>query len=513
MKIIKHTKKEVGHLDKDYPQKAFNQLMAFQGYGFNKCLDIHTLVELRDGTKVELKDVKIGDEIKSANGNFRHAYKNKLEYFADLNNIIYVKVKNIYHNKKNLYQITTNKNKKIIASLEHKFKVCQLKDLTTYMMKPLCEILDVHSHNLNNIHAFKDYYYLVTEDGLEMIDYDNIRPCGNLPTIDLQIDNENHQFFANGILVSNSHSVAYSHYAAVQLYLKRHYLLEFMCGILDEVDRSSESKGVKLLDQRVKYCYNNYLKVHAPQVNIAQNHWIIHKNELYASITNIKGLGQKQAQIIMQNRPYTCITQFLDKTGFAKSKFQTLLFAGALDEFGSRQMLYNWYYNVYLAKPKKKKDEDQMMFDFLEDDEEDSTIKISKVFSKKQLNELFFDYNGFSLKQNVLGKHLQYMEQNSKVKTVQEVLKKKTKYPLMIAKIQNATSFVSRVGKEWTKVSVTDGYADAQIMMPTSRYQGLKGKTLRNGNVVVIPVATSQSQMLFLGNIDKYQIKILEYGN
>lgn len=166
MKIKSYTKKIVGDVPKEYPEQIFNELLAFQGYGFNECLDIHSTVELKDGTKKELKDVKIGDEIKSANGDFRHLYKNKLEMTSDTSNIIFVKVKNIYYNKKDLYEITTNTGKKIISSLNHKFKVCSPRDLTRYFMKPLCEILDVHSHNLNNIHVFKDYYRLVTEDGL-----------------------------------------------------------------------------------------------------------------------------------------------------------------------------------------------------------------------------------------------------------------------------------------------------------------------------------------------------------
>ena len=92
MKIKSYTKKIVGDVPKEYPQQIFNQLLAFQGYGFNECLDIHSLVELKDGSKIELKDVKVGDEIKSANNKFRHKYKNKLEYVADDKNIDYNKI-------------------------------------------------------------------------------------------------------------------------------------------------------------------------------------------------------------------------------------------------------------------------------------------------------------------------------------------------------------------------------------------------------------------------------------
>lgn len=308
---------------------------------------------------------------------------------------------------------------------------------------------------------------------------------------------------------NKSHSVSYSYYAGVQLYLKRYYLIQFMCGILNEVDRSDEHKGVKLLQQRVKYCYKNCLKVHAPLVNIAQNNWIIHKNQLYASISNIKGLGDKQAQIIMQNRPYESVKDFLDKTKFGKSKFQTLLFAGCFDEFGDRSFIYNWYYNTYEKKPKQKEQTLTLDFGFMQQQDNDKVEQ--KVFTKNELKELFYEYNGFHLHQNILGKFADYMQKNPKIKTVYEVKQKKVKFPLMICKIQGVLLFKAKNGKQWAKLSLTDGDQNVQLMLSQSKYYG-SGRLLKNGNVVVLPVATSQTEMLFLGNTQKIQIKVLQYG-
>lgn len=336
------------------------------------------------------------------------------------------------------------------------------------------------------------------------------KEIGHLP-MDYPEKSFNQLLAFQGYGFNKSHATSYSYYAAIQLYLKKHYLIEFMCGILDQVDRSDESKGIKLLDQRVKYCYSHGLRVNAPLVNYAQNHWIIKNNELYASISNIKGLGDKEAFTIMQNRPYTGIKDFMDKTQFAKSKFETLLFAGCFDEFGDRQTLYNWYYNVYTQKPKKKVESNQMTLDFLLQ-EEPEQIENIRHFTVKQLKDLFFEYNGFQLRQNVLKECWNYLQENKKVKTITQVLQKKVKYPIMLCRIESASSFVSRVGKQWTKLSVSDGLDEAEIMMSTSKYQGLKGRTLKNGNIVVIPVAVTDSDMLFLGNTDKIQIKVLKYG-
>lgn len=514
MKIVGFERKEIGELDKDYPEKIFNQLLAFQGYGFNHCLHPDTYVEKLGGEICRLKDLKIGDWIKSANGRFCHFFRNKFEYATDVRNIIYVQVKNIYHNEKLLFEITTDCGKKISSSLEHKFKVMRLSNLNVYEMKPLCEILDVDSWNVNVNNLEEEYYRLVTEDGIENICYETIKPLGKQKTIDIEVDNENHQFFANGILVSNSHSVCYSYYAGVQLYLKRHYPLEFMQGILNEVDRSDESsKGVKLLDQRVRHCASIGIKVHAPNVNIGDGGWTIHNNELYGSINNIKGFGQKDSDLIIQHRPYTCLKDFLEKTGYSKSKFEVLLFAGALDDFGDRITNYNWYYNVYLKKSKQKKeDANQMLLDFCFEGtgEIEEEIKITKRFTKQELKSLFYEYNGYSLHENILLKYVKYLEENKQIKTIYEVKKKKWKYPLMICKTGKAYSFISKMGKEWTKILLSDGMDDVELMMATAKYDSMKNSTMKEGNIIVLPVATSESDILFLGNTDKFEIKVLE---
>ena len=51
------------------------------------------------------------------------------------------------------------------------------------------------------------------------------------------------------------------------------------------------------------------------------------------------------------------------------------------------------------------------------------------------------------------------------------------------------------------------------MMLSTAKYEGKKGKTLKDGNVVVVPVCVGEdSDMVFLGNEDKNEIKVLEYG-
>lgn len=54
-----------------------------------------------------------------------------------------------------------------------------------------------------------------------------IEYIGEKETMDLEIDSKFHNFYANDICVSNSHSFAYSVLALRTLYLKRYYPIEF----------------------------------------------------------------------------------------------------------------------------------------------------------------------------------------------------------------------------------------------------------------------------------------------
>jgi len=58
-------------------------------------------------------------------------------------------------------------------------------------------------------------------------------------------------------------------------------------------------------------------------------------------------------------------------------------------------MLYNWYNNIYTKK--SKKDEAQLTLDFLFGEEEIEEKNV-RHFSKKELKDLFYEYNGFCLK-------------------------------------------------------------------------------------------------------------------
>ena len=92
-------------MTKDDAEKWWQDMVAFNGYAFNKCIHGSSLVETREGKK-EIKDVKIGEEVNSVNG--------------------FVKIKSVYQNgKKKLYKIKTASGKTLTCTFDHKLQTCE----------------------------------------------------------------------------------------------------------------------------------------------------------------------------------------------------------------------------------------------------------------------------------------------------------------------------------------------------------------------------------------------------
>ena len=102
MKIVSSENKVCGELSREDAENVFNQLLAFQGYGFNKCLSPDTEVISQSRGKIKMKDLTIGEKILNENNE-------------------YVEVTDIYFNKADLYKVTLENGKTIKASLNHKF--------------------------------------------------------------------------------------------------------------------------------------------------------------------------------------------------------------------------------------------------------------------------------------------------------------------------------------------------------------------------------------------------------
>lgn len=300
-----------------------------------------------------------------------------------------------------------------------------------------------------------------------------------------------------------SHATAYAVYAAYGLWFKAYYPLEFMCANLSVTERSPE------LNRKVRYCQTKGFKVLPPTVQKSKGkEWLILDGTLIAPLGNIKGFGVNDIKAVLENRPYSSVTDFMDKTNIGKSKFEMLLFAGALDCFGEREFLYNWYTELYSKKSKKKTERLELFF---EDVEQDDCVEIKTCFTPLELELAFEEMNGFSIQENLVIKYASLLKSEKEAKTIAEVLAKKTnKYFFMLCKIMTAKEFTSKAGKEFVKMEFSDGIDYIETVMQKHNYN-IYSKSLKPGNVVLLPVQLADDKEgIYVDNLEKKNVRVLE---
>lgn len=528
MKIISHKEsiEGTGEITREYAEKTFDELLAFQGYGF--CLGYDTEVYVKGIGKVAIGKLKGGEYIKAPA--LGKDYK-----WVKVTHIIPMGYKKVCH-------LVFSNGTEIFCTRDHKF---------------LCS--DNNKHSVDEIiksifSPFSEDIFSFVFDGNKQYSLISCKDIDEeMPVMDITVDSDEHLFYANGIATSNckAHATSYSVYSAVQMWLQEHFFLEYMATLLTHVDRAKEKKGVKMLDERVKYCLRHGTSIFYPDVNMSGKRWEIKGGGLLAPLSNIKNFGDKDVDTIISNRPYSSIKEFMEKTEFKESKFEMLLFSNALSSFGDVETLYNWYHNEFCSN--KKSDDNFEMFDF---GDEFSENKELVTFTKRELEEKCFDMNGFFIDDNLLitmkdvfenkEKYLgEELSRNEKIYSIQEAInkvnesvendiveyledqnltsvsqcddiqmseieeikKEKISTKWVLAKIKKVDQIKSKQGKLFSRTLITDGISYLEIFGSQSIHPHIKP-----GNIIVVPLSISGDGNIHFDSfkIDKKDIFLIE---
>lgn len=157
------------------------------------------------------------------------------------------------------------------------------------------------------------------------IEYD-----GEEETYDIEMDSEEHNFFANGILTHNSHAVAYSYISYWTAWLKHYYPLEFMASTL-------KNEGDK--DSRTQYLIEARrlgIKVLLPHINSSDVDFTIEGDAIRIGLSAIKYVTAKPAQTYIDNRPFASYDEVKQLTmtknnGLSSSALKAMDAVGALN--------------------------------------------------------------------------------------------------------------------------------------------------------------------------------------
>ncbi len=118
-----------------------------------------------------------------------------------------------------------------------------------------------------------------------------VKYLGKQKTLDFEVEDKNHNFIADGVVVSNSHACAYSYLSALTLYLKYKYPQNFYCECLKmAVNKSDSQDHTSRIQQELSYFGIELLP---PDLIKSKNDFSLEGKDIRYGFSSIKGVSEK----------------------------------------------------------------------------------------------------------------------------------------------------------------------------------------------------------------------------
>lgn len=361
-------------------ETLWEQMEEFAKYSFNKCLSFSTLVYVVGFGEITVERLFHTFNNQECNSFMAKSMKqNGSLYFS--------KIKDVrYSGNRPVYEISLVDGKKIRTTGNHKFPTTEGKVYAEFLMG-------------------KTLFVANDSSNAQMANVISVRFVGNEDVYDIEMEDENHNFVANGIVTCNSHAAAYAINAYNSLWLKVHYPLEFWSVALSRASEDDFPQYVNEMQQ------TEGIEIKPVNINKSDINIVADKkdNSIYWAINATKQVGEKAQNQIMEERSkngeYFSLAEFIDRHTFKgsavnKSVIENLIYSGAFDTmdetrefsniFSAREFMLGKYREKNKIKIDKEKDEYFLAFE---------KKKIAKDWwwllqQKNKSGFAFFDYEG-----------------------------------------------------------------------------------------------------------------------
>ena len=119
----------------------------------------------------------------------------------------------------------------------------------------------------------------------------DIKRIGVQKTLDFRVRSKNHNFVADGVVVSNSHSTAYASLSGICLWAKTKYPLQFFCSLLKQA--KNEPKPIEEICKIHEELHLFGIKLLPPCLMKSQNDFSIEGPNIRFGLSSIKGISDK----------------------------------------------------------------------------------------------------------------------------------------------------------------------------------------------------------------------------
>lgn len=247
----------------------------------------------------------------------------------------------------------------------------------------------------------------------------------------------------------------------------------------------------------VRECRKRDIPVLPPDINQSSCNWHIEDDGLRMPLGWVSGIGKAEL-FLLNNGPYKDFDDFLGKCvgkGIHKSVVESLIFSGAMDQFGDRPTLFNRYKNY----------DPENRAGYLLDLDVPPLVP-EMFFTARELEKRERDSLGFLLNDDIVFQYRDKLK-DKRIKTMSEVQASKVKYPLVLARVDRISSFKTKAGDEKRKIHVSDGRCNAEIMCDVSTMD-MNRTRLSPGNILAFPVFVPEDNrnFYFLSNSKDIEI-------
>lgn len=160
-----------------------------------------------------------------------------------------------------------------------------------------------------------------------------VSPVGKVPTYNLTMKEPWHNYFANGILTANSHSVCYGILAYRMAYLKAHYPVHFWAAVLTNDGQDSERAARYIAGAR-----QQGVTVVGPDINCSEYGFTVSGNTIRFGLMAVRGVGQNSVRALLESRnrdgAFTSLQNVIDRTDHRvvnRRVLESLIKSGAMD--------------------------------------------------------------------------------------------------------------------------------------------------------------------------------------
>lgn len=207
---------------------------------------------------------------------------------------------------------------------------------------------------------------------------------------------------------NKAHASCYATIAFRTAYLKAHYSVEFMTALLTAESRGSSGPARnEKIAQAIAECKRLKLVILPPSVNTSSSDFTIENHtDIRFGLSAIKNVGTAAISTILEARrdgAFTGISDFCSRVDLQKVNKKTvesLIKAGAMDEFGKRAALLSLYADVVERIARDQKIRDKNQFSLF--GEENPTKTLAEPRASDDISE-FSDNEKLSFEKELLG--------------------------------------------------------------------------------------------------------------